>query len=348
MKDNFEDESVVTEILNARDSIFDEELHHEIHREARNLVNQGIRCVGTSVLIPYETDKQIELDLISPEHSISEDVNGSNLVVDNVATSLRILLSYAHRQSLRSRSQTPPPIRESKKPRPLYALLKPVIEYFQHQLHLQSLQRFLEQIHKTLAAAGLDFAVETTSTSQNFAVANSVAKKLDTPTIENLLQQLTSPPHSTMTLQLAGGSTIVTIDVHTALHPPTLGTSCQVVNKDFPSTSPIAELPQTTQFPSLAALESHVMHVTTLLILQHLLSRFNTWRSFSAHSNSIMRNRLRSKDREMVSVVLGKGQLNLDWQRNGRLNEQGTWTWHDRGAEGDGEKRALVDIFKTF
>lgn len=106
------DGSVEKEICSARDSIFDEELHHEIHREARNLVNQGVRCVDNSVLIPFETDKQIEIDLVPTKDSASEDIYNSSSVVANIAASLRILLSYAHRQSLRNRSEKPPPLRE--------------------------------------------------------------------------------------------------------------------------------------------------------------------------------------------------------------------------------------------
>ena len=333
------------EILNARNSIFDEELHHEIHREARNLINQGVRCVGTSVLIPFETDKQIEIDLVTPESSASEDIIGSSPVVDTVATSLHILLSYAHRQSLQNRSQKPPPLRESRNPRPLYALLKPVIEYFQHRSHVQSMQTFLEQLRKTLAVAGLDLATETFESFQDLAVATN---KPYNSTIETLLQRLTSSPHSTTTLHLPDGATNVRIDIHTALHPPTLGSSFHVSNNNILPMTPIAQLPPSAQYSSLAPLESYITHTTCLSILQYLLSQFSTWRGFSPCSNSIMRNRPGSRDREIVSVVLDKGQLGLTWQRIGRLNDQGTWTWDDLGVEGVGEKRSLVDVFRTF
>ena len=336
------------EILNARNSIFDEELHHEIHREARNLINQGVRCVGTSVLIPFETDKQIEIDLVTPESSASEDFIGSSPVVDNVAISLRILLSYAHRQSLQNRSQKPPPLRESKNPRPLYALLKSVIEYFQHRSHVQSMQTFLEQLRKTLAVAGLDLATETFESFQDLAVASSATNNPYDSSIETLLQQLTSSPHSTTTLHLPDGATNVKIDIHTALHPPTLGSSFHVFNNNILPMSPIAQLPPSAQYSSLAPLESYITHTTSLSILQYLLSQFSSWRAFSPRSNSIMRNRPGSRDREIVSVVLDKGQLGLTWQRNGRLNDQGIWTWDDLGVEGIGEKRSLVDVFRTF
>jgi mediator of RNA polymerase II transcription subunit 17 len=342
------DGSVEKEISSARDSIFDEELHHEIHREARNLVNQGVRCIDNSVLIPFETDKQIEIDLVPTKDSASEYIHYSSPVVANIATSLRILLSYAHRQNLRNRSEKPPPLRESRVPRPPYAILKPVIEYFQHRSHVQSIHTFLEQLHNILAVAGLDLSIETAGSFQNHAIASLVNKKSYDSAVETLIKQLTSPPHSTMTMRLPDGATNITIDIHTALHPPTLGTSFLVTNENIPLESPIAQLSQSMQYSSLAALESHLLHLTTLSILHHLLSSFDHWRIFSPHSTSIMRTRPGSQDRDMASVMLERERLSLNWQRNGRFNDQGIWTWDTLGLEGGGEKRSLTHVFRSF
>ena len=342
------DGSVEKEICSARDSIFDEELHHEIHREARNLVNQGVRCVDNSVLIPFETDKQIEIDLVPTKVSASEDIYNSSSVVANIAASLRILLSYAHRQSLRNRSEKPPPLRESRVPHPLYAILKPVIEYFQHRSHVQSIHTFLEQLHQILAAAGLELSIETAGSFQNHAIASLVNKKSYDSPVETLIKQVTSPPHSTMTLRLPDGATNVFIDIHTALHPPILGTSFLVTNGNIPPESPIAQLPQSMQFSSFAPLESHILHLTTLAILHHLLSNFDDWRIFSPHTTSIMRARPGSQDRDMASVSLERERLSLNWQRTGRFSDQGIWTWDTLGLEGGGEKRSLTRVFDSF
>ncbi|KAL9125354.1 MAG: hypothetical protein Q9175_008090, partial [Cornicularia normoerica] len=121
-KGTSEDHSVTQEILQARNSIFDEELHLELHREARNLVNQGVRCNGGRVLLPYEKDKQLEIDLVSLEDEDVEAPAGDGTIADAIVLSVRILLSHAHRQNLHRRSQIPPPLRETKPARPTYAL----------------------------------------------------------------------------------------------------------------------------------------------------------------------------------------------------------------------------------
>ena len=129
LQDNEEGSAIARQILQARDSIFDEELHMEIHREARNLLSQDVQCKGSKVLIPFERDKQVEVDLVDAEHDDDESQLGSHIASDTILIALRLLLSQAHRQNLRNRSQVPPPLRgEGTRPRPVYAILKPIME----------------------------------------------------------------------------------------------------------------------------------------------------------------------------------------------------------------------------
>ena len=346
------DDSVEAEILNARNSIFDEELHHEIHREARNLVNQGVRCVGTSVLIPFESNKQLEIDLVSTEDNTldnaAEDTIGSSRMVENATIVLRILLSYAHRQNLRSRSKKPPALRESKPPRRLYPILKPVVEYLQHRSHVRALQTFLAEVRATIGRAGLNLTVGTTESSYDIASISAAATKSeDYSKVEALVQQLTSPLHSTIAINIIDGSTVVNLDIQTTLSLPE-GTTFNVVNKEFPLQSPISQLPQSTQYTTLVDVENYITFLTMLSTLHHLLSKFSDWRTCSTHGTSIMRNRSGTRDREIVSLVLAKGQLSMTWQRSGGMNDQGMWTWEAEDVEGAGETRSMIDLIQDL
>ena len=346
------DDSVEAEILNARNSIFDEELHHEIHREARNLVNQGVRCVGTSVLIPFELNKQLEIDLVSTEDNTldiaGEDNIGSSRMVENATLVLRILLSYAHRQNLRSRSRKPPALRESKPSRPPHPILKPIVEYLQHRSHVRALQTFLAEVRATIDKAGLNLIVGTTESSYDIArISAAATKSEDSSKVEALVQQLTSPLHSTMAINIIDGSTVINIDIQTTLSLPE-GTTFNVVNKEFPLQSPISQLPRSTQYTTLVEVENCITHRTTLSLLHQLLSKFGDWRTFSPHGTSIMRNRTGTRDREIVSLVLAKGQLSMTWQRSGSLNDQGMWTWEAEDVEGTGETRSMIDVFQDL
>ena len=225
------DDSVTKEILKARNSIFDEELHHELHREARRLVNQGVRCIGAQVLLPYKSDEQIEIDLVSLEDEDLEAPASDSTIADGIALSLRILLSHAHRQNLHRRSQIPPPLRDTKPPRPIYALLKPVIEYLQHQSNVASLQHLLNNLNIILSAAALPFSFNEPTSPYNFAAISTTSPKKPSKSStfeEPLLQTLTSPLHSTIIIYVTVTTeinTTATIDIHTTLLPPHYSTT---------------------------------------------------------------------------------------------------------------------------
>lgn len=129
LQDSEKGNAIARQILQARDSVFDEELHLEIHREARNLLNQDVRCKGSTVLIPLEKNRQIEIDLVDADQKGSNSLIESHVDADSVLIALRLLLCQAHRQNLQKRSEIPPPLKgEGTRPRPVYAILKPIME----------------------------------------------------------------------------------------------------------------------------------------------------------------------------------------------------------------------------
>ena len=345
------DASVEAEILDARNSIFDEELHHEIHWEARNLVNQGVRCVGTRILIPFEMSKQLEIDLVSaedniPANAVEYDIR-SRRIVQNAILVLRILLSDAHRQNLRSRSKKPPALRESKPPRQLYPILKPIVEYLQHRSHVRTLRGFLAEVRATIEKAGLSIVIGMTESSYDIASISNTATKSGDSKAEALVKHLTAPLNSTITIDIIDDSTVVNFDIQTTLSIPE-ATTFNVINKEVPPLSPISQLPQSTQYTTLAEVENTIIHLTTLSLLYHIISKFGDWRTLSPHGTSIMRTRPGTRDREIVSLMLAKGQLSMTWQRSGSLNDQGLWTWEAEEVEGTGETRSLIDVFQQL
>lgn len=130
LQDSEKGSAIARQILLARDSVFDEELHMEIHREARTLLGEDVRCKDSKVLVPFEEDKQVEVDLVHAEQQLDGEARlESHITADTVLIALRLLLSQAHRLNLKNRSQVPPPLKgEGKRPRPVFAILKPIYE----------------------------------------------------------------------------------------------------------------------------------------------------------------------------------------------------------------------------
>lgn len=346
-----EDDSVTKEILKARNSIFDEELHHELHREARNLVNQGVRCIGDRVLLPYENNKQIEIDLVSLEDEEDlETLAGDSTIADAIVLSLRILLSHAHRQNLHRRSQIPPPLRETKSHRPPYALLKPVIEHLQHQSQLASLQHFLKNLHKTLSAAQLPFSFSPPTPPHNFAALSTTSNNPSNSMVDTLLQSLTSPLHSTTTLHLPTIPTTAIIDTHTTLLPPHHSTTYTLTIHASPPSTTLAAFPTPTHLTALSALTEHILHTLTLSILQHTVSAFPNWHAPPTfHSSTLSRTKEKSQSADKASVGLTGESLSLKWWR-GAGGEWSAVGWYADDGPGDDnrdvEKRGLDEVFK--
>jgi len=341
-----EEDSVEKEILKARNSLFDEELHHELDREARNLVNQGVRCIHGSILLPYETGKQIEITLVSHDDEASGDVASSDPVADAIAVALRILLSHAHRQNLQNRSKMPLLLREHKPPRSIYALIKPILEYLQHRSYVESIQTFLDAIERTLTAAGLYLSIGTTISSGNRGLVAFAVKHSQNSAVDDVLRTMTLPLDTIFGFAFPPEPTTITIRAHTTLQPPHLGTSFYVTIENPTPDTPMSTLPPHTQLTTLPTLENHIIHLMNIFIIQSLVSNFPIWRTISAFDKLVVRNDPKTRDRETVSVNLNKAQLDLTYLREGKQKGTANWTWY--GDQLVSMEKGLVEVFGSL
>lgn len=341
-----EEASVEKEILKARNSLFDEELHHELDREARNLVNQGVRCIDGNILLPYETGMQIEITLVSLDDETSREAASGDYVADAIAIALRILLSHAHRQNLKNRYKMPLPLRESKPPRPIYALLKPILEYLQHQSYIKSMQTFLDRMKRTLAAAELDMTIENPISSISRGLVASAITHARNSAVDDLLKTLTLPLDTTIELSLSIEPATIMIRAHTVLQPPHFGTTFHVTTKDSTPNTPMSTLPPHTQLTTLPILEQHISNHLGLAIIQHLVSDFSKWRTISAYEHSIVRSDPKTKERETVSVSLSKERLDLHYLREGKQKASRNWSWS--GDQSGGMEKGLFEVFGSL
>ncbi|MCJ1261101.1 RNA polymerase II mediator complex subunit [Lobaria immixta] len=352
----FDDVPVETLIMNARNSIFDEELHHELHREARNYTSHGIRCIDDRILLPYTDEKEIEINLLSStkDEPFTDVDLSDNLVAGSIAISLRILLSHAHRQNLRRRSLPPPRITENKIPRPIYTILRPIVENLQHRSATKSLQKFLNQVTETLLAAGLNLQFDEPTSPY------SLKKPLNTtsPSVsitEAFINALTTPLQSSITVHLPSGLTTIKLEVHTSLQQPFSGTNLQSSILLSQPLSTIAGMPQSMQSTSPTAIEDHVLHLIQLDILSLVASSHDAgdnWMIVSPHAGQLGRTNRNTGISDRCSISVGKDHLVSHWQRRGRgLNLEGTQRWQSSTMENYNESQArglLATIREVF
>lgn len=260
------DDSVEKTILQARDTLFEEELFHELNREARSLASSGVTAHRNLIEFSYDQDQQIVLDLVDLDDMPSEteptDPNPEcGAVAEATAHALRILLSYAHRQNLRRRSQFPPPLTNNKRPTPQYQLLRPILSYLQHDSHLRSLRTFMDEIYGVLKAAGLS----STYTSSVFStLKKSRNKPNDLSAVESLVSQFLEPLESRFSGTMANPTSTFNIRMHTSTPDPSrltaIGTEYELTIRlpDFPHAQPPSRIGLKNE------IESFLLHLLTL------------------------------------------------------------------------------------
>ncbi|EED14315.1 RNA polymerase II mediator complex component SRB4, putative [Talaromyces stipitatus ATCC 10500] len=281
------DDSVEKTILQSRDTLFEEELFHELTREARVLVSSGVTAHKDLIEFEYEAGEQILLELAdvddNPEND-SEPSEGStvnNNEAEAIAYALRILLSYAHRQNLRRRSQFPPPLTNQKRPTPQYQLLRPILSYMQHDAHVRSLQSFLQDVYQVLNSAGL--ASKYTTSKFSSLQFKSSADVSSSTSVETLLSQFMEPLESRFSGSMANPTSTYNIRIHTTM--PDTSSRQMALGTDYELTIRLPNYPY-TQPPSRIGLKHEVELLLLRLFTLDLITYIS---SISSHNAAAAR-----------------------------------------------------------
>ena len=265
-------ESIEHRILQARDSVFEEELFHELVREARSMASSGVTTRQNLIQIPASGDTEILLDLVDADDENIDSEQGDSatatdkLLADGLAHSIRILLTFAHRQNLHRRTQSPPPLTSKKRTTPEYHLLRPALAYFQHHIQLRSLESFLKDIFAVLRASGLDVPELDTKTFVNSALQfppTSLAS------VEAFIQKLLVPIESVFRGKLVTAHSSFKVTIRTNLSAPPFGTIYDV-SFDFPS---VDDLKSPGRVTTKEEVEAAVTHILLLDILSQITSK---------------------------------------------------------------------------
>ena len=312
-----DDDSIEEQILRARNSLFDEELHAELHREARNLTNQGVNCIGDVIQLPYESDKAIQIDLVDMDDIALESLRKEDSIPTGIDIALHILLSHAHRQNLRRRSAPPPPLNDARRPRPVYQILKPIIEHLRHQSNLQTCNEFFADLIKILATGDLKLGLQQdTKASWNIPDNLSTTQSNDAGATETLIQSLIASPRSSFALSLPSKQSLHKIDILTNLFPPTFGTAYQYTIESPKPASMTAILPSTTSLTSTSDLQAHILHVLTVDIVDHITSSSPGWSVEDPHTG-VLSYTFDNSNEELhsvsIRVVVAAKKLVLEW-----------------------------------
>lgn len=150
-------------VLEARDTIYAQELWHEMNREGRLLLSYGVRIESGMLSYSLDKDTQIVFTLHPLEENLEDEGTSRSLPEDGraeaLSAALHQLLMYAHRVNSQRRSRTSPRRRIQTAATQPYQLLRPVLAHMQHEQSIEDATRFISGLSTILQAAGITTAM---------------------------------------------------------------------------------------------------------------------------------------------------------------------------------------------
>ncbi|KAF9781057.1 hypothetical protein IL306_014253, partial [Fusarium sp. DS 682] len=127
-------------VLEARNTIFSQELWHELTREARTLAAYNVKPNGSRLICDIDpaSKSRVILELVPLDSQASSDDSlPDNQIAETMSLALHTLLSYAHRQNELTRTRPIPPHIPRSKGQQTHALLRPIIARLMHLHNVQ-------------------------------------------------------------------------------------------------------------------------------------------------------------------------------------------------------------------
>ncbi|KAM0356124.1 hypothetical protein ACHAPU_000519 [Fusarium lateritium] len=316
-------------VLEARNTIFSQELWHELTREARTLAAYDVKLDGPRLVCDIDPASKsrviLELVPLSSQASSDESLPDSH-IAETISLALHVLLGYAHRQNELTRTRPMPPHIPRSRGQQTHALLRPIIARLMHLHNVELVTKHIGSLLQSLNRAGIPsrFVLHTATTSLSDSdPANQGPNQLASSQtmIRNMLQpiefniKLTILPNTTFTVR---GRTF---------HFPVTATYYYVI---APSSSPLLSIcaPYREGYPDPGALAVYLGTATTRLLVEHYLSSLSSPWIKSIQGDSIQNNE--NEDLELSFAVTETPALNVRSTSlvDGKVTRQ-QWTWSD-------------------
>lgn len=149
-------------VLEARNTIFAQELWHEIGREGRHLLAYGVRIENEAISYTLSKNSRIVFSLQPLEHSLDEEYSRplpGDGRAEALIAALNQLLTYAHRVNNQRRSRPNPNTRKQTETVQPYQLLRPILALIQHEKSIEEATRFISDLTTILHSAGVETAM---------------------------------------------------------------------------------------------------------------------------------------------------------------------------------------------
>lgn len=363
-------------VLEARNTIFAQELWHEINREGRLLLSHGVQLEDSAVSYNYGDNSRIIFSLQALEEFNQEDTTQKNSSestrAESLSAVLHLLLTYAHRVNNQRRSQPSMASRNQSTPQQPYFLIRPIIAHLLHEGALEKATRFVSGLTSMLQSAGITTAmfklteppVSPQLTSNTTAARSSPSEALISPLLglSAPLQfqfELTVNPETRLLVRGRTISLFATTTYEVLLLPPLPGARVQY--NPLQETYPPTESHQ--GYPELTKVMHYLRQAIVRVLVDGVAPNVTNDDEDSAWSKDISGTLLEKAGNqgEKLSFEIvhsggvdeagghGADELRLvgDWVENRKLHHK-EWTWTAYDAVKGLQKENLEQVVRGF
>ncbi|KAF2843625.1 hypothetical protein M501DRAFT_985724 [Patellaria atrata CBS 101060] len=355
---NMAELSLEDHIHKARDSIFEEELFHELMLEARvltgyhvNLREQTIHAnIALSEASALKADPSLVSGFLIDLVTLDEDLmqtkkRPSDNLAQKIALALRVLLCYNHRWRLRKRSGIPPPLSDKPQNTPAPPILRPVLSYFHYTSAVSNLRDYVHKVSKSLRSAGLELEYSLKQDTNLSNLSKTIASNAnDTRSeVENLTSILINPLQYSITLDLGSlkvnntSDQALVIESLGQLYPPIWGTQYAVIVT--PALSSILGYENNRsgsvryELTSFSKAITHIDHMLAVFIAHAIIAPdFEGVREIDK-SAELIKTTSGVKQSSRFRINVKNGSLSLYWRRASALKHPEEIIWDGERAE---------------
>ncbi|GAB1311651.1 RNA polymerase II mediator complex subunit [Madurella fahalii] len=145
-------------VKESRDTIFAQELWHEINREGRTVLSRHVRLDKSAVSCALDDTRTISFRLATlgeADDAGPEPAGPQDAIAEALYLMLCLLLSAAHRTNELRRSEPS----ANRGPPPPYSLLTPIVSYYEFDKNIQQFVQFITAFANVLRSAGLPASI---------------------------------------------------------------------------------------------------------------------------------------------------------------------------------------------
>ncbi|UQC83193.1 RNA polymerase II mediator complex component SRB4 [Colletotrichum lupini] len=283
-------------VLEARNTIFAQELWHELHREAHSLASYGVRADNNSINFHPSSGPSLTLELETLEDSAATvGASPDNVLAEATHLGLHILLSHAHRLNELQRLRPTPPHQRRNQTQNQYHLLRPIIAKILYDRSVEQVTSFAGDLTRVLRQAGVDAASFTLNTPPfpTAELKNTSGGASNRPNASQALtNMLTSPADfqieltltPTSRLQIRGRTFLLpltTTQFQLQLLPNVAAATAAVRSEPSNGEQPPAPPPNTLQssyppsrdpYPDIASVQLYITNAAAHALTDHAMS----------------------------------------------------------------------------